>query len=63
MELREAMDEVIEYLMETRGGLHATPPQADTFCDDLVMFISKLVESHGQEQQLSRLRVEEEERY
>uniref|UniRef100_A0A0P4W1J7 RNA helicase n=1 Tax=Scylla olivacea TaxID=85551 RepID=A0A0P4W1J7_SCYOL len=59
LELREAMDEVIEYLVETRG-MYATPPLADTFCDDLVMFISKLVGSQGQKQRVRRLRGEEE---
>ncbi|MPC22599.1 hypothetical protein E2C01_015615 [Portunus trituberculatus] len=46
--------EVIRYLEYTQD-LHATPPHADTFSIDLVMFVSKLVESQDQEQRVTCL--------
>lgn len=47
LQLRAALDEAVGYLVDTRG-LHATPSEADRFCEDLVSFVSKLLTTQGE---------------
>ena len=62
MRLREAMDQVVAYLIETRG-LHSSPPEAEQLCDDLVMYVSKLLRTQDQEQRVGSVLQEMDERY
>lgn len=62
LHLRAAVDQVVGYLIETQG-LHATPPDVDEFCDELVMYVSKLLRTQDEEQKVSRLWEGVDERY
>nr|XP_045581846.1 ATP-dependent RNA helicase DHX30-like [Procambarus clarkii] len=42
--LRYVVDEVVEYIIETRG-LGASPSQVNKFCDDLIQYVSYLIEN------------------
>lgn len=56
------MDQVMDYLIETRG-LHETPPDVDQFCDDFVMYVSRLLRTQDKEQKVSGLYEELDEQY
>lgn len=45
LKLRNVVDQMVKYVVETRG-LHVSPSHADLFFDELVQYVSRLIESN-----------------